>query len=156
MSLRRCSSKSTRTTRYEPGFAEVDTRVAACVPFYGVYDFGNQNGLKPHDGLLRLLERSVMKHTFESDPEAFRRASPVDRVHPDAPPFFPIHGSLDGLAPVSEARHFAQLLREVSKAPVGYAELPGAQHAFEIFHSLRTGYTIRGVEQFLEWVRARA
>ena len=140
---------------YQPGFETVDTSVAACVPFYGVYDFGNQYGLQPHDGLLRLLERSVMKQALEGNPDAFRSASPLARVHPDAPPFFPIHGSLDGLAPVAEARRFVEELRAISKAPVAYAELTGAQHAFEIFHSIRTSYTIRAVEQFLEWVRLR-
>jgi hypothetical protein len=33
-----------------------------------------------------------------------------------------------------------------------YAELPGAQHAFDIFPSLRTGHVIRAVERFLDYV----
>jgi hypothetical protein len=32
---------------------------------------------------------------------------------------------------------------------VVYAELPGAQHAFELFHSPRTHHVIRGVHRFL-------
>ena len=35
-----------------------------------------------------------------------------------------------------------------------YAELPGAQHAFEVFASVRTGHVIRGIERFLAYVRA--
>jgi hypothetical protein len=37
----------------------------------------------------------------------------------------------------------------VSREPVAYAEIPGAQHAFEIFPSLRSALAIDGVERFL-------
>ena len=32
-----------------------------------------------------------------------------------------------------------------------YAELPGAQHAFEIFRSVRTLHVVRGTERWLAW-----
>jgi len=32
---------------------------------------------------------------------------------------------------------------------VRYAEIPGAQHAFELFPSLRTSLVIQGVERFV-------
>jgi hypothetical protein len=35
---------------------------------------------------------------------------------------------------------------------VAYAEIPGAQHAFEVFHSLRTRHVVEGVDRFLAWV----
>ncbi len=73
----------------------------------------------------------------------------MSRVGSDAPPFFVIHGALDSLVPVQDARHFAALLRARSQAPVCYAELPHAQHAFEVFHSLRTRNIVRGVDRFL-------
>ena len=94
----------------------------------------------------------MLKRRFADDPEAFRKASPSARVHVEAPPFFVIHGSHDSLAPVEEARSFARLLRETSRAPVAYAEIRGAQHAFEVFHSLRTRHVVEGVDQFLAWV----
>jgi acetyl esterase/lipase len=93
-----------------------------------------------------------MKKKMADDPEAYRRASPMHRITPDAPPFFVIHGSHDSLASVEEARHFAQLMREGSKSPVAYAEIPGAQHAFEIFHSMRTTTVVRAVDRFVSWV----
>jgi hypothetical protein len=37
---------------------------------------------------------------------------------------------------------------------VVYAELPGAQHAFEIFPSVRTHHTVHAVERFLAVVRS--
>ena len=37
--------------------------------------------------------------------------------------------------------------------PVAYAELPGAQHAFDGFQSVRCGSVINGMEWFTAWVR---
>jgi acetyl esterase/lipase len=137
---------------YQPGFESVDTSVRACVPFYGVYDFSDHYGLQIQAGLDSFIGRVVMKQSKDDHIDAFRRASPMHRIHPDAPPFFVIHGTHDSLASVEEARHFADLLRRVSKQPVAYAEIPGAQHAFEIFHSLRTAHVVRAVDRFLAHV----
>jgi len=43
----------------------------------------------------------------------------------------------------------------VSTAPVAYAELPLAQHAFDILASLRCQATTGGVAAFLDAARAR-
>jgi acetyl esterase/lipase len=140
---------------YQPGFEDVDTRVSACVAFYGVYDFTDRNRVWRHDGLLRLLERRVMKARFTAAREAYEKASPIWRVRPEAPPFFVVHGALDTLVPVAEARHFCDVFRQTTRAPLVYAEIPGAQHAFEIFPSMRSTFVIHGVERFLAWVYSR-
>ncbi len=140
---------------YQPGFESEDTSVAGCVAFYGVYDFTDRNHVWPHDGLLRLLERRVMKTTFEKTPEAFEKASPISRIGPDAPPFFVIHGTHDTMVPVGEARHFCDVFRRVAGSPLVYAEIPGAQHAFEIFPSVRSTFVVHGVERFLAWLWGR-
>ena len=41
------------------------------------------------------------------------------------------------------------MLRAKLRVPVVYAEIPGAQHAFEIFPSYRSAHVIEGVERFL-------
>lgn len=138
--------------RYQPGFETANTAVRACVPFYGVYDFSNHHELHAQKGIELFLERMVLKQNLEENPQAFRDASPMHRIHAGAPPFFVIHGTHDSLASVEEGRHFATLLGETSTSPVAYAELPGAQHAFEIFHSLRTAHVVLAVERFLAWV----
>ena len=97
----------------------------------------------------------MIKKRFADEPEAFRRASPTTRVHAESPPFFVVHGTHDSLAPVQEARSFVTALREVSREPVVYVEVPGAQHAFEVFHSLRTRHIVSGVDRFLAWVYSR-
>ena len=136
--------------RYQPGFEGADTSVAAAVPFYGIYDFtdGGTFGADP-EVFRRFLEPMVMKAFLADEPEKFRDASPVHLVGPDAPPFLVIHGDHDTLAPVEDARTFVERLRAVSRQPVLYAEMKGAQHAFEVFPSPRTAKVIEGVERFL-------
>lgn len=140
---------------YQPGFETADTSVAACVGFYGIYDFLDRRSHWRHGGMLRLLERHVMKARRSDARAAYDAASPVARVHEGAPPFLLVHGTNDTLAPVDESRHLAEALRATSRAPVVYVELPGAQHAFEVFPSVRTAHVVDGVGRFLEVVRAR-
>jgi acetyl esterase/lipase len=139
----------------QPGFEEADTSVAACIPFYGVYDFLDSDSI--HLPIVqRVLERAVFKARRAQDPERFRAASPLYRVHPDAPPFFVIHGEADSLVPIEDARRFVARLRQVSGAPVLFAEMRGAQHAFDLFPSWRTIPVLDAIERFLATVRATA
>jgi predicted acyltransferase len=70
--------------------------------------------------------------------------------------FHLLYGTHDSLASVEEARRFAQQLRAVSRNAVVYAELPGAQHAWDVFRSVRAMESVQAVARFLEWVRASA
>ncbi|NUQ78219.1 MAG: alpha/beta hydrolase [Polyangiaceae bacterium] len=135
----------------QPGFEDADTGVQACVPFYGVFDFTDRNGMGRPD-LRIILERLIIKKPMKTHREVFEKASPLYRVSEKAPPFMVVHGVNDILAPVAEARHFVNELRAVSKAPVVYAELPVAQHAFEVFASVRAAHVVRGVARFLEYL----
>ena len=90
-----------------------------------------------------------MKTPYAAAPDAYAQASPLSRVHADAPPFLVIQGDRDSLCPVAEAKLFARTLAGVSESPVAYAEIPGAQHAFDIFRSLRSELVMHGVERFL-------
>ena len=141
--------------RYQPGFEEADTTVQACVPFYAVYDLTNRNDTMPSQFRDWFLQPLVMKAFYDDEPERFRSASPIDNVRPDAPPFLVIHGDHDTLAPVADARAFVAALRKVSKESVHYVELRGAQHAFDVFASMRTRRVVRAVEHFLgaRWQR---
>jgi acetyl esterase/lipase len=139
---------------YQPGFESIDTTVSACVPFYGVYDFLDRHGVRGAQSMAPFLQRVVMKCSPHERRTLWDSASPISRVHADAPPFFVIHGTHDALAYVEDARLFVQALRAVSRNPVVYAEIPGAQHAFEIFHSVRCAYAVDAVGAFLEYVRA--
>ena len=65
-----------------------------------------------------------------------------------------MHGELDTIVLVEDARGFVEQLRSASTGPVVYAELPGAQHTFDLFHSLRYEAVVDAIEAFAAWVRA--
>jgi acetyl esterase/lipase len=143
--------------RFQPGFESVDTSVRAFVPMYAVYDFTDRDGLRGRrDPLRRSLERHIVKRLRAEDPSTFDLASPMSHVREGVPPCFVVHGALDTLAPVQEARAFVGLLRAVSTEPVAYAELPGAHHAFDVFPSIRSLQAVDRIERFADWAVNRS
>jgi acetyl esterase/lipase len=114
---------------FQPGFEGADTSVSAAISMYGYY------------GPLA---------AGEGPP-----SSPLAYVGPDAPPFFVAHGDQDTLVSVENARPFVELLQSGSSHPVVYVELPGAQHSFDVFHSLRFEAVVNGIEAFTAWVRSQ-
>jgi dipeptidyl aminopeptidase/acylaminoacyl peptidase len=140
----------------QPGFEHVDTSVQACIPHYGVYDFTAEDGTKASKARMETLLKRYVMAADARYPEDYRAASPLSRVGADAPPFFVLHGTNDTLVPVADARAFVAALRKVSHQPVAYAEIKGAQHAFDIFPSVRSAHVVRGVERFLDWTYVNA
>ena len=137
---------------FQPGFEDADTSVRAAVPFYGVYDFAGSTGLTNAIGMRdAFLGPRVMQTTWTDSPDVYEAASPILRITPDAPDFFVIHGDLDSLVAVDQARLFVDELRRTSRKSVVYAELPGAQHAFDVYHSIRSTYAVRAVDRYLSW-----
>ena len=137
---------------FQPGFEDADTSVQAAVPFYGVYDLAGSTGLSNAIGMRDgFLSPRVMQTTWGDSPDVYEAASPILRVTADAPDFFVIHGDLDTLVDVEQARMFVAELRRTSKSSVVYAELPGAQHAFDVFHSIRSASAVRAVDRYLTW-----
>jgi acetyl esterase/lipase len=110
---------------FQPGFEGDDTSVAAVVAFSGYY--GRLDG---------------------------PGSSPLDRLG-DAPPFLVVHGANDSLSLVEDTRAFVTELRTKSTSPIVYAELPGGQHAFDLFFSLRYSYVIEAVAAFAAWAARR-
>jgi acetyl esterase/lipase len=143
---------SANEPEFQPGFEDVDTSVVAAVPIYGVYDWTNRDGTGRAD-MEPMLEKLVLKVGRDEAPEVWEKASPMSWVGPHAPPMFVVHGENDTLVPVEQARAFVAMLRAESKNPVAYAELPGAQHAFEVFDSPRTLHAVGAIHRFLEAVR---
>lgn len=140
---------------FQPGFEDADTRVSACVPFYGVYDVAGDDGdrytARVRDGL---WTHKVMPEGATI--EDFRQASPIHHITEDAPDFFVLHGALDTLVSKRQALAFVARLREVSEATVTYVEMPGAQHAFDVFGGIRAHHAVAAVERWLLWHRDRA
>jgi acetyl esterase/lipase len=137
----------------QPDHPGADTSVQAAIPFYGVYDL-LPHGQPGDDGSPGFLDGRLMHETLEDNPELWALGSPVAQVNKNAPPFMVLHGSHDSLAMIDEGRTFSRKLREVSDNPVVFVEFPGAEHAWDNSHSLRTEYSIDGVHRFLEWALA--
>jgi acetyl esterase/lipase len=131
------------------------TGVQGCVPHYGIYDLLDRHGARGRNHLRGFFEKVVMKCSPSEFPERWDAASPIAQVHADAPPFFVVHGTFDSMAYVGEARDFVRELRAVAGAPVAYAELPAAQHAFDTFHTVRSTHVVNGVARWLAWLHAR-
>jgi acetyl esterase/lipase len=113
---------------FQPGFEDVDTSFLAGIGFYGYY--GALGGDDP------------------------RPTSPLG-YDGAAPPLLVVHGDQDTYTPPDGARALVAHLRAVSANPVVYAELPGAQHSFDLFHSVRFETVIDAVEAFAAWIRSR-
>jgi acetyl esterase/lipase len=137
---------------YQPGFEGVDTSVDACVPLYGVYDLLDRHGSRVKQGMEWFLTRVLLKRPPSEAREMWDRASPVSRVTADSPPMFVIHGTYDSLVFIDDARELVRKLRAVARNPVVYAEVPGAQHAFDTFHSVRADATVNAIGRFLAFV----
>jgi acetyl esterase/lipase len=111
----------------QPGFESADTSVAGAISLYGYYGPVASGG-----------------------PASSRLAYPS----PNAPPCFVVHGDQDTLVIVEDARRFVDQLRATSLNPVVYAELPGAQHGFDLFRSRRLDTVFDAIEAFTAHIRS--
>jgi acetyl esterase/lipase len=108
-----------------------DTSVDAVVGIYGRYDWEDCS-TQTRRNFQNFLERVVVRRKQSQSPETYAAASPLARIHENAPPFFLIHGEEDTIIPVGEARTFRTALSAVSRNPVQYCEVPRAGHAFDL------------------------
>jgi len=131
--------------------ADADTSVDAVVSVYGLYDWHDRS-TPERERFMEFLERVVVKRSQARHPEVFRAASPTERVHSFAPPFLAVHGSNDGLIPVAEAREFVDRMQSVSESTVGYIELPGGGHGFDLVDGARTAPVVAAIGRFLNHV----
>jgi acetyl esterase/lipase len=135
----------------QPHIPDADTSVDAVVSIYGRYDWEDRTGPE-RARFMAFLERVVVQRPQSAVPEVFSAAPPLACVHPGAPPFLVIHGANDTIIPVEQARAFVTALRTMSRSVVAYAELPGAQHGFDLLDNRRTASTADAVARFLRAV----
>ena len=128
-----------------------DTSVDAVVGIYGRYDWEDRSTAE-RARFVDFLERVVVRRKISKHPDVFRKASPIARVHKDAPPFLVIHGTGDGVIPIEQARSFVERLRAMSHSVVSYVELPGAGHAFDMIDGARTGSMVTAIGLFLNQI----
>jgi len=132
--------------------AGADPSVDAVVSLYGRYDWTDR-GTRDRDEFVGFLERVVVRKSMERHRDVFENASPIARIHPDAPPFLIIHGDSDRVIPVQEAREFVTQLKAVSTSAVHYLEIPAVGHGFDLTDRWSTQAAIEATSKFLETVR---
>lgn len=108
------------------GNADQSSRVQAVVTFFGPTDFSTRDWSKD-------LETEVivpfLGGSFADVPDVYRRASPINYVTKDAPPFLLFHGTEDKLVPVDQSIRFAEKLTSVG-VPAQLVVLQGEGHGF--------------------------
>lgn len=110
----------------QPAFERADTHVSAAICLYGFYDSPTW---------------------IEREPGA--PSAPIELVGRDAPPMLIAHGTHDSFVRVSRARDFVDRFRAAgSDSPLVYVELPGAQHTFDLYDSVRFHAVIEAVDAF--------
>ncbi|MDG2461275.1 MAG: alpha/beta hydrolase [Luminiphilus sp.] len=145
---------------WQEGFEGADTAVQGVLALYPVVDFTNRYGIRKQDRMDEFIRRRIIQQPRETAAAVFENGSPISWIHrpgvaEGTPPFFIVQGTHDSLVWVEEVRRFVAEFSPVAGSPVVYAELPGAQHAFEIFHSPRTSHYLNAAATWLEWVWAR-
>jgi acetyl esterase/lipase len=122
------------TPALQPGFESADTRVIAAICLYGFY--GTPTWI---------------------DQEHDAPSAPADLVDDHAPPMFLAHGTHDGFASVSDVRDFVNRFRAAAPhSPMVYLELPGAQHTFDLYHSVRFDAVLGAIDAFVDGIRVTA
>jgi acetyl esterase/lipase len=145
---------------WQVGFEGVDTAVQGVLAMYPVVDLTNRHGIRQQARMDGFISRKIIQQTREAAPEVFEDGSPISWIHREgvaesSPPFFIVQGTHDSLVWVEEVRRFVAEFAPLTSVPLVYAELPRAQHAFEIFHSPRTSHFLNAASAWLEWVRAQ-
>jgi acetyl esterase/lipase len=133
---------------------DADTSVDAVVSIYGRYDWEDRSTATRRN-FQGFLERVVVGRKQSRHPEVYTAASPMARIHEDAPPFFMIHGEHDAIIPVGEARQFRTALEATSRNPVVYSEVPRAGHAFDLVDTSHARRCAVEVSRFLNDVHSR-
>ena len=114
------------TAALQPGFEDADTRVSAAICLYGTY------------GSPTWIDRA-----------AGAPSAPIEHVHSEAPPMLVVHGTHDSFVPVEGARTFIERFRTAAPGtPLVYLELPGAQHTFDLYNSVRFHAVVDAVATF--------
>lgn len=114
-------------------YAQPDSAIRAVVSFYGPADlyalYQHPSSRDPLDVPGKL--ETLIGQPFESDPQAFRDASPIRYVKSGLPPTLQIQGGRDHIVParLTRAMHH-ELLRAGNRSLL--LELPWSEHSFDM------------------------
>jgi acetyl esterase/lipase len=106
--------------------ADANTRLAAIVPFYGVFDL--EARAAPNEPLPRNYVALFNRQTLdESTRSILREASPLTHVKAGLPPFLLVHGTADATVPLAQSERMLSRLRQADVA-CELQTVPGGAH----------------------------
>lgn len=106
--------------------ADRTTRVAAVVPFYGVFDLAAE--AKRRHGLIPSFHKLFGRDTLDDTMlRMLHDASPVHYVRPGLPPFLLVHGSADETVAYEQSVTLQAKLR-AAEVPCELITIPGGPH----------------------------
>jgi acetyl esterase/lipase len=109
-------------------YLEYSSRVQAVADVYGITDLGR---------MYRLNTVPVMREVFlESD---LARASPINYVSPDDPPFLIVHGANDPVVPIEQSQALYELLLS-NKIPARLLVVENGLHGFGVSKDEKPSY----------------
>lgn len=88
---------------------EQDSRVGCAVSFFGPTDLARYATTA---GIEDAFMVPFLGKACKTDPEVYRRASPIDRVTPNAAPVLMIHGTVDLVVPIVHSELMLKKLRD--------------------------------------------
>jgi acetyl esterase/lipase len=107
-----------------------DTAVGAVVNWYGAVDLDIDDPDDPSTPPAVLLGGPIAGRR-----EFAQWASPVHRVHPDAPPFLSVHGTADAIVPYDQSERLTAALR-AHGVRADLVAVPDAGHCFEGYEAI--------------------
>lgn len=119
------------TTGSEAGFdgtlyRERSSRVNCVVDFFGPTDLSL---FVEAEGIESAIFKPLLGARYRENPELYRRASPIEHVTKDAPPFLILHGTADILVPIIHSERFHKKLLDAG-AKSEMKTLPGQGHGW--------------------------
>ncbi|KAJ3383211.1 TLE member 5 [Entophlyctis sp. JEL0112] len=126
--------------QFQPGFEQVDTHLQACLPIYPAvgYVWANLSWSRWFlESIVKMTDKeSILRFSMGvkkwCDPMSLLNEIPVSERQQKLPPFFIVQGTYDNVVDPALVRAFVTELSRENAVAVGYLEVPGAHHSFDI------------------------
>ena len=102
------------------------SKIQAVVDYYGPTDLA---GFGKDDTAQRGMLGPFIGAKFADNPSAHKKASPINYVSKNAPPFLIFHGTKDLTVPIDQSRQLANKLKDVG-VEARFVEVPGEGHGW--------------------------
>ena len=142
-------------SQFQPQHPDLDSRIQGALCFYGVMDFCNLFGQAHNDELAEYSAAEIIDASLDdpSQRAVFESANAIASINKQTdfssiPDCAIIHGDCDSLIAIEESELFAEKLQQASENKVIYSRIPGAQHAYNMFRSLRSELVLNELVRF--------